>query len=166
MVAGGHASKPEGKWYEEMPTVQLKSMPDLYRVFDKTLAKNEKLCSSIDAEVDKMIQDIDEVQNLQGSLKDLVTSLDMAADQPAVTRAKEVKDIMVSTRVDAHCILAWHGTATASRDQRMKAIGIVHTWMCDKAGDTKLLLPKIKELLLEAAAHKPDPASKRQKFKF
>ena len=166
-VTGGHPSKPGARWYEEMPTAQLKSMPDLYRCFEKTLGKNDKVCNSIDADIDVMIQHIDELENLQGSLKGLVVSMDMGCEFPAKTRAKEVKDIMVSTRVEAHCILAWHGTATASKDQRMKAIKIVHTWMSDKNGDTKQLLPKIRELLQEAAAHQPDQqASKRQKLKF
>ena len=42
-IAAGHASKPEAPWYEELPVAQLKSMPDLYRQFEKTLSKNEKL---------------------------------------------------------------------------------------------------------------------------
>jgi len=164
-IAAGHASKPEAPWYEEVPVAQLKSMPDLYRQFEKTLSKNEKLCGSIDIDIDEMIKDIDAVETLQGSLNSLITSMDLSSEYTG--KAKEIKNRLIATRAEAHTILAWHGTATHSKDQRMKAIGIVHTWMCDKGGDTKMLLPKIRELLQESGEHKPGSATaKRQKFNF
>ena len=161
-IAAGHASKPGAPWYEEVPAAQLKSMPDLYRHFEKSLGKNDKLCNTIDADIDKMIQEIDAVETLQGSLKGLVINIDMSVEWPAKTKAKEVKDRMIATRVEAHTVLAWHGTATHSKDQRMKAIGIVHNWLGEKQGDTKLLFPKIRELLQESGDHKPavQPAKK------
>ena len=166
-IAAGNASKPEAPWYEEVPIAQLKSMPDLHRQFEKTLSKNEKLCGSIDADIDQMIKDIDAVETLQGSLNSLVTSMDLSSEYCG--KAKEIKNRLIATRAEAHTILAWHGTATHSKDQRMKAIGIVHTRMCDKGGDTKMLLPKIRELLQESGEHKPGKetaTAKRLKFNF
>ena len=166
-VAGGHPSKPGARWYAEVPTAQLSSMPDLFRWFGQTLGKNDALCNNIDSDVDALSRSIDEVQNLQGSLKGLVQNMDLSCDYVPLQRAREVKDMMVSTRVEAHTILAWHGTATASKDQRMKAIKIVHSWMADKNGDFKVVLPKVRELLQEAAVHQPDSGqSKRARLKF